>query len=127
MALNAINWFEIPATDMERATTFYTAMYGTPLESFVMETDNGKMPMLILPCDEQGLGGCVTYDPTVQPSTHGTRVYLNANPDLQPYLDRAVSAGATILLPKTHINENSGYYAVILDSEGNAVGLHSKA
>lgn len=126
MPLNAINWFEIPAIDMDRATAFYNALYGTDLPFFSMETDAGPLPMLLLPSDDDGLGGCVTHDPAQRPSAQGTRIYLNANPDLQPFLDRAVAAGATVILPKTAINEASGYYAVITDSEGNAIGLHSK-
>jgi predicted enzyme related to lactoylglutathione lyase len=52
-------------------------------------------------------------------------VYLNANPDLQAVLDRVEDAGGTILMPKTAIGLDAGYFALISDTEGNTIGLHS--
>jgi predicted enzyme related to lactoylglutathione lyase len=61
------------------------------------------------------------------PSATGTAVFLNANPDLQTLLDRVEGAGGKILMPKTAIGmEDAGYFAMISDTEGNTVGLHSQ-
>jgi predicted enzyme related to lactoylglutathione lyase len=40
-------------------------------------------------------------------------------------LDRTVQAGGKIIVPKTLIGEDTGYYAFIVDTEGNRVALHS--
>ena len=62
------------------------------------------------------------YNPS---DTHGTLIYLNANPDVQLILDRVEAAGGTILVPKTQISEDNGYMGIIKDTEGNRIGLHS--
>ena len=58
-------------------------------------------------------------------ATDGPLVYLNANPDVQNVLDRVVAAGGNIMVPKTQISPEYGYMAVIIDTEGNRIGLHS--
>jgi hypothetical protein len=52
-------------------------------------------------------------------------VYLNANPDVQPILDRIEAAGGKIIVPKTEISPEHGHMAVFIDSEGNRMALHS--
>jgi predicted enzyme related to lactoylglutathione lyase len=60
------------------------------------------------------------------PSATGTAVFLNGDPDLQAMLDRVEGAGGKILAPKTAIGMGAGYFAMITDTEGNTVGLHSQ-
>jgi len=62
--------------------------------------------------------------PNHKPSTEGSIVYLNGNPNLQLVLDRIEGAGGKVTMPKTSIGEN-GNMAYFLDTEGNLVGLHS--
>ena len=62
------------------------------------------------------------YEPS---NTKGSLVYLNANPDVQLVLDKVVAAGGRILVPKTAISEEFGFMSLILDTEGNRIGLHS--
>jgi uncharacterized protein len=52
---------------------------------------------------------------------------LNCEPDLQVILNRVENAGGKILEPKTDIGNNLGFWALILDSEGNRVAFHSMA
>jgi hypothetical protein len=52
-------------------------------------------------------------------------MYLNANPDVNLVLDKTVQAGGKIIVPKTLIGEDTGYYAFIVDTEGNRIALHS--
>ena len=55
-------------------------------------------------------------------------VLLNANPDLQVVLDRVEAAGGKVLMPKTKIEmQDAGHCAMISDTEGNTVGLHSQS
>jgi predicted enzyme related to lactoylglutathione lyase len=59
-----------------------------------------------------------------KPSKSGAKVYLNANPDLNAVLKKVVKAGGEIQMPKTSLGPN-GFMAFVIDTEGNAVGLHS--
>lgn len=118
-----ITWFEIPATDLDRAVTFYSALFRTELEPMGM----GDQEMAFFPSDDQNVSGCVVKGPGYVPSDTGTMVYLNANPDLSVMLDRVAKAGGTILLGKTLITEDIGYMAIFLDSEGNRLALHSRS
>lgn len=121
---NAINWFEIPANDIERARKFYETIF-----SFEMhELDIGdNLKMALFPAESGTVGGTIIQnDDWYKPSdSKGPLLYLNANPDLQTVLDRVEAAGGTVTISKRLITEENGYMAVIIDSEGNRVALHS--
>ena len=121
---NAISWFEIPTTDLDRATAFYENIFQVKLNPF--DTPNLKMRMFPLD-DWTGVGGALSYaEGFYKPSaTDGPLVYLNANPDVQIILDRISAAGGKILVPKTEISPEYGHMAVFLDTEGNRIALHS--
>lgn len=121
---NAISWFEIPATDLNRATRFYEAIFAVTL--IPMDTPNLKMRMFPLE-DMMGVGGAVVdsggfHKPS---ATDGPLIYLNGNPDVQNVLDKVEAAGGKIMVPKTQISPEYGYMAVFIDTEGNRIGLHS--
>ncbi len=118
---NALNWFEIPVADIDRATAFYQQLYAADL---ARQTLCGG-EMAILPYDGEGVGGCLFQHPELTPGGRGTLVYLNAGDDLSPMLSRAEAAGAQVELPKTLVSPEVGFMALIVDSEGNRVGLHS--
>lgn len=121
---NAISWFEIGTTDLQRATKFYETIFGVTL--LVMDMPNIKMRMFPLE-DMAGVGGAIVDSGGFhKPSgTDGPLIYLNGNPDLQNILDKVEAAGGKILVPKTEISPEYGYMAVITDTEGNRIGLHS--
>ncbi len=117
---NALNWFEIPVTDVSRAKHFYESIFDIAMEE--MEMMGTQMAMF--PSQSPKSGGALVKSPDHKPSTEGSIIYLNANPDLQTVLDKIESAGGKVTLPKTNIGEN-GNMAFFLDTEGNLVGLHS--
>lgn len=122
---NAISWFEIPATDLDRAQKFYEALFGINL--IPMDMPNIKMRMFPIDDPMNGIGGAVVdsggfHKPS---ATDGPLVYLNGNPDVQQVLDKVADAGGTVMVPKTEISPEYGFMAVILDTEGNRIGLHS--
>ena len=121
---NAISWFEIPATDLDRAQKFYEAIFGVSL--IPLDTPNLKMRMFPLE-NPMGVGGSINYaEGFYKPSaTDGPLIYLNANPDVQIVLDKIEAAGGKIIVPKTQISPEYGYMAVFIDSEGNRIGLHN--
>lgn len=118
---NAINWFEIPTADFERAVRFYEQVMACKLERTTME---GAL-MAMFPIADTDVGGCLVNHPQMKPSVDGTCVYLNAGEDLAPALSRVEPAAGRIIVPRTKISDQIGYFAVFLDSEGNRVGLHS--
>jgi predicted enzyme related to lactoylglutathione lyase len=122
---NAISWFEIPTTDIDRATKFYEAVFNVKLNA--MDMPNIKMRSFPLDNPMSGIGGALVHtDGFHQPSeTAGVLIYLNANPDIQPFLDRIEKAGGKIFLPKTEISPDYGFMAIFIDCEGNRIGLHS--
>ena len=122
---STVNWFQIPASDIARAKAFYEAICGFSLEK--ME-GSPSMEMWAFPADWRSgeIGGAIVGGEGAVPSATGTMVYLNANPDLQVVLDRVAGAGGRVLMPKTAIGMDSGYFAIIADTEGNTVGLHSQ-
>ena len=121
---NAISWFEIPSTDLNRAQTFYETIFETSLVP--IDLPNIKMRMFPLE-DQMGVGGAICYSEGFhKPSaTDGPLIYLNGNPDVQNVLDRVEQAGGKIMVPKTEISPEYGFMAVFIDTEGNRIGLHS--
>lgn len=122
---NAISWFEIGTTDLDRATKFYEAIFQVNL--IPLDLPNIKMRMFPLDDMMTQVGGALVdsggfHKPS---ATDGPLVYLNGNPDLQQVLDRVEAAGGKILVPKTAISPEYGFMAVVMDTEGNRIGLHS--
>jgi uncharacterized protein len=118
---HAINWFEIPCADLDRATTFYETLLGAK-----MQRENIGVPMSLFPVDETGTGGTLVKRVFQKPGANGPMVYLNCDGDLDAALARVPQAGGLILMPKTEVPGGYGHYACLRDTEGNHVGLHSR-
>ena len=116
-----ISMFEIPATDISRAINFYQALLDIKIEKMDVE----GMQMGILPYEGQMVTGIIIKADGYKPSADGVTIYLNAGENLQVVLDRVEKNGGQILMPKTAHVDESGYFAIFLDSEGNKIGLNS--
>jgi hypothetical protein len=120
---NAINWFDIPVLDMNRAMNFYGAIL--EIELHLMEFPNG-LKIASFPVEDGTIGGALSYHPEHYiPAKTGSLVYLNANPDLQTVLNKVEPNGGKVLMPKSLISEHWGNMSLIEDTEGNRVALHS--
>ncbi len=119
---NAINWFEIPVSDLERAAAFYERVFEVRLRRESM----GCGEMAIFPYGESGVGGSLFKHQDLKPSADGVLPYLNAGDDLAPLLARVEAAGGQVVLQRTQIAPEIGYMALFIDSEGNRIGLHSR-
>lgn len=120
---NVLNWFEIPVSDISRAKTFYTNIFGLK-EMEEMEMMGNKMAFF--PAD-QGNGkvsGALVMGEGYKPTMDGALVYLNADPKMDA-AEKIENAGGKVIMPKTHISPEIGYMAVFIDSEGNRMALHS--
>lgn len=118
---SAINWFELPVADMDRAVGFYEALLGARLSRLEM----GGAEIALLP-HEDGVGGALVRNQGYEPTDGGPVVYLSCGDDLSPALGRVEPGGGEVLLPKTSVGDH-GFCAWFRDSEGNRVGLHSRA
>ena len=116
---NAINWFEIFVSDLDRAVAFYEGALGIELR----REEFGGTPMAIFPGAGAGVAGALVKNG--QKPGGGTLVYLNANRKLDAVLGRVKPSGGEVVLPKTDIGD-PGFIATVKDTEGNIVGLHSE-
>jgi predicted enzyme related to lactoylglutathione lyase len=116
-----ISMFEIPATDISRAVSFYEALLDINIEKMDVE----GMQMGILPYEGQMVTGVIIQADGYKPSAEGVTMYLNAGDNLQVILDRVEKNGGQIILPKTAHADESGYFAIFLDPEGNKMALNS--
>lgn len=118
---NLINWFEIPATNFERAISFYKSI----LNIEINETEIFGTKMGFFPSDEESVSGAVVCGEDYKPSMDGVVVYLNGGDDLQNILDKVEPNNGKIIVPKTLISPEFGYFAMFIDTEGNKMALHS--
>jgi predicted enzyme related to lactoylglutathione lyase len=116
----ALTWFEIPTSDLERAVKFYETVLGIQLQREVF----GGTPMAIFPASAQEAGGALVLEQGRAPSGGGTLIYLDAAGKLDACLSRVVRAGGLVVSGRTDIG-GPGYVAVLRDTEGNMVALHS--
>jgi hypothetical protein len=115
-----LNWFEIPVSHFQRARTFYEYVFQIQIQVSVL----GEYSMGFFPVDS-GPSGSLVQGEGYNPSLFGPRLYLNCNPDLQPFVDRALEMGASLIVPKTMITPEVGFVAFVTDSEGNSLAFHS--
>ena len=117
---SAINWFEIPSLDIERAATFYE----TILDVKLRREDFGGIPNAVFPADQDAVGGAVIQS-DARPSQDGAVLYLNARSiaHLEAAVSKTPAAGGSVVMPKTSIGP-IGWIAMVVDTEGNRIGFH---
>lgn len=114
-------WIEIPAVDLDRATTFYSDVFNVEFE----REDIGDGDVKSLFPASSGVSGALSQGPAWTPSRDGVIVYFSGGDDLQVVLDRVVAAGGFVVEPKQTVDATSGYWARFRDTEGNLIGLLS--
>jgi uncharacterized protein len=117
-----IVWFDIPVRDIDRAMRFYAAVLGIELKR---EQAGPGMAMAMLPHADGFVGGCLLQNADAKPSESGPLLYLNTNGRLEEAVYAVERHGGKVLSP-THSIAPFGFRAIVLDSEGNRVALHSK-
>lgn len=116
-----ISLFEIPADNMDRAVEFYQSFLGIPIQRM----DIQGMELGILPYQDQTVHGVIIKGEGYTPSADGTTLYFDAGENLEEILKKVEQNGGTVLIPKTAHVDNSGFFALFLDSEGNKLGLNA--
>lgn len=116
-----VSWFEIPAVNFQQAVDFYNHIYDMDME----KNFDGQYAMAYFPA-QKGVGGAIVAGPGSTPSDSGPLLYLNGGDNLDKILRKIEPAGGRVIMPKTLISEEAGYFAIFIDSEGNKLALHSK-
>ncbi|MBD1261174.1 VOC family protein [Maribacter polysiphoniae] len=124
MEYNMIGWFEIPVTDMDRAKAFYETVFDITIS--VHDLDGLIMGWFPNAPEKKGASGSLVQHSMYIPSTtEGPLLYFTCE-DLTKELSRVEGASGTILKQKTEIGGGYGFMALIKDTEGNRIALHSQ-
>jgi len=118
---NSVGWFEIYVDDMSRAKAFYETVFGVRLEKL----DNPKIDMWSFPSQQESYGapGALVRMPGFDAGANSVLVYFTCA-DCAVEAAKAVNAGGRIQKEKESIGKY-GYIALVFDTEGNMIGLHS--
>ncbi len=119
--MNAINWFEIPALDLDRAYNFYFSILNGNVRKGTF--GNGELILFNVPfATGEAVGGSIVVRPDLKPSTDGAVIYLNAFGKLKDAVDKVEQAGGKVIMPHIDLGK-FGVSAIIIDTEGNKMGL----
>ena len=118
---NALNWFEIPVTNINRASRFYGAVLQQELKAQTF----GPHAMHVFQYQQPGVGGCLIEGEQYKPSAQGAVIYLPISDNMNTALSRVGDAGGKVALGRTELPGDMGCFAHIIDTEGNRVGLHA--
>lgn len=122
---NPVGWFEIYVHDLPRAKAFYEWVFGQELHPLPQAAGQNSPEMLVFDMNNQGYGaaGALVRMPGFEPGGNSVLVYFSCA-DCAVEANKAVTAGGQLVKPKTPIGPY-GHIALVLDTEGNMIGLHS--
>jgi predicted enzyme related to lactoylglutathione lyase len=121
MTENPVRWFELYVQDMARARRFYETVLGVKLEK--LEGPDLEMFAFPMQPESPGAGGALVRKAGVPSSPGGTLVYFGCE-DCAVEAARVKGAGGRIEREKMSIGQY-GFIALVIDTEGNMIGLHS--
>ena len=117
---NLIVWVDIPVKDINRAIDFYNNV----LDIAIVKQDLPEVTLGMFPSSENGLSGCLYVDNQPIKNDVGPLLYFNADGRLDDAVKKASDFGGEILKEKHQIGPY-GWRAIVKDSEGNRISLHS--
>ena len=127
MSANTLCWTDIPVTNLGRAIEFYSAVLGNE----VSKMSEAGFEYGLLPHEEQNSSGCLCIGSDSagsknKPSQNGPLIYLSVEGRLNDAVKAARANGGKVLQDKHQIGPH-GFRAIVVDSEGNRIALHSSA
>ena len=127
MSADTLCWTDIPVTNLDRAIKFYSAILGKE----VRKMSEPGFEYGLLPHEEQNASGCLcvggdSVGNKNEPSETGPLIYLSVEGRLNEAVEAAKVNGGKVLNEKQQIGPH-GVRAIIIDSEGNRIALHSSA
>ena len=124
---NPVVWFEIYVDEMERARNFYQTVFDTTLEEMKMPEGTGEgMRMFSFPMTMEKTNsapGALVQMEGMKAGGGGTIVYFGSD-DCAVEESRVETAGGKVFQSKMSIGEY-GFAALVVDCEGNMIGIHS--
>jgi predicted enzyme related to lactoylglutathione lyase len=118
---NRLVWFDIPVANLERAAAFYRGVLAIAVTLETFE----EYSFAVLE-HRDGNGGCLVPNAGEITGTAGILVYLNAEGRMREAVQAVEQLGGRVLQPPHAIGPH-GFRAIVLDSEGNRIALHSTA
>ena len=118
---NPVGWFEIHVQDMPRAKAFYEGVFGVQLTRL----ESPEAELWAFPIQAEGFGapGALVKMPGCPSGGNSVLVYFSCA-DCAVQAGKAEAAGGRIQKPKMSIGQY-GHIALVIDTEGNMIGLHS--
>ena len=125
---NPVGWFEIYVSDMARAKAFYETVLNIQMQPLpAPDGMAGGFEMLMFPSDMEnqapGSGGTLCRMDGFRPGAGGTLIYFTCE-DCGVEASRVAAAGGQVFRDKFSIAPY-GFIALLIDTEGNMIGLHS--
>ena len=122
MSANTVCWVDIPVSDLDRAIKFYSAVLG---QKVTAESAGPGHKFGLLPHADSNVSGCLAVMEDNRPSQAGPLVYLSVDGRLDDAIKAAEAGGGKVLKPR-HAIGPYGHRAIIAETEGNRVALHSQ-
>lgn len=116
-----IVWYDIPASDLDRAVRFYSSVLAAPVTKEIV----GGVPTAWLPTEDGEVMGCICVVPGFKPSPDGVMIYFGVSGRLRAAVAAVRANGGTVQTDVHSIGQH-GFRAEVLDSEGNCIALHSE-
>jgi uncharacterized protein len=122
---NPITWVEIYVEDMSRAQKFYETILQIEMIPMATPGEFSDLEMMSFPwaVGEANISGALCKTSEKKPGTGGTLAYFTCD-DCSIEASRVKDAGGKVLQQKFQIGQH-GFCSIIMDTEGNTIGLHS--
>ena len=117
-------WIEIPVNDLEWAMAFYQAVFDLPAAEIADDGERRTATLLNGGAEGQTPGISLNQTANFTPSDKGVYVYFDCGSESTSYLPKVEAAGGKVIQPETSMG-GAGYFASVLDTEGNMIGLYS--
>ena len=117
---NIAVWLDVPVLELDRAITFYSEVIGRPVSK---ESFDGIEFGVVM--HDKGNGACLVTGEHHVPSASGVLVYFNVCGRIRDAVEKVPSQGGRVL-EDVHSIGPHGFRALVLDSEGNRIALHSE-
>ena len=118
---NAVTWFEIPVSNLDKAIHFYETVFSMKMEPFTIK----EFKLAMFPATE--VSGALLEETDYKGSDRSVIIYLNIPDSIEAVLERAEQQGGTIITPRTVISEDVGWSATFRDLDNNVIGLYESA
>lgn len=118
---NPVVYFEIPVHDLERAESFYSAVFNFSFEKEIID----QYEMVLFPFEEKnsGITGALAKGDVYKPTKNGVIIYFKTE-NIDATLEKVIQHEGKILYPKRIDEKYSFAVAEFEDSEGNRIALH---